>query len=29
VIGRSSNPVATTGARIVHLGVIGAPAPKR
>ncbi len=29
VIGRSSNPVATTGARILHLGVIGQPAAKR
>jgi predicted deacylase len=27
VIGRSSNPVATTGARILHLGVMGPPGP--
>jgi predicted deacylase len=27
VVGRSSNPVAPTGARILHLGVIGPPRP--
>lgn len=29
VIGRSSNPVAPTGARILHLGIIGPPASQR